>query len=42
MLRKIAPPKEKVFVGEVELSAEEELRMKDALRELEEEDEPVI
>jgi cytochrome c-type biogenesis protein CcmH/NrfF len=42
VLRKIAPPKEKVFVGEVELSAEEELRMKDALRELEEEDEPVI
>jgi len=42
VLKKIAPPKEKVVVADVSLSPEEEALMKDALRELEEEDEPII
>ena len=42
VLRRIAPPKEKKVVVDIDLSDEDLDKMKDALRELEAEDEPVI
>jgi cytochrome c-type biogenesis protein CcmH/NrfF len=42
VLRRIAPPKEKEVSAKVDLSDDDLAKMKDALRELEAEDEPVI